>query len=179
MLCANGVLRPANRLVCICLNLHLGAFLDAGLVLCFKTGFAARLIIGFQPMAHPAQVGHPVGDKVLRIVARSLREGLKGRDTSARYGGEEFAIILPQTRLKDAAIVADQIRQGLAARKIVNRQTDEDYGTVTLSIGVAEYRYGEPLTDLIRRADDALYRAKRSGRNRVELESADVESIAS
>jgi len=125
------------------------------------------------------QFGHPVGDKVLRIVARSLREGLKGRDTSARYGGEEFAIILPQTRLKDAAIVADQIRQGLAARKIVNRQTDEDYGTVTLSIGVAEYRYGEPLTDLIRRADDALYRAKRSGRNRVETESADVESIAS
>lgn len=125
------------------------------------------------------QFGHPIGDKVLRIVSRSLREGLKGRDTSARYGGEEFAIILPQTPLKNAAIVADQIRQSLAARQIINRQTDDNYGTVTLSIGVAEYRYGEPLTELIRRADDALYRAKNGGRNRVETESGEVESIAS
>ncbi len=114
--------------------------------------------------------GHPVGDKVLRTVARALRDGLKGRDTSARYGGEEFAIVLPQTALNNAATVADQIRGTLANHQIVNRESGEIFGTVTLSIGVARYRSGEPLSALIQRADAALYRAKANGRNRVEVE---------
>jgi diguanylate cyclase len=114
--------------------------------------------------------GHQVGDKVLRTVGRSLKDGVKGRDTAARYGGEEFAVILPQTPMSGALAVAEQIRGGLAGRKLVDKRSGDDYGRVTLSIGAAEYRSGESAADLIGRADAALYRAKENGRNRVEPE---------
>jgi diguanylate cyclase len=115
--------------------------------------------------------GHRVGDEVLRVVARTLKDGVKGRDTAARYGGEEFAVILPQTSLQDAVTVADQIRVTLASRNLQNRKTGDSYGKVTLSIGVARYRPGESTDELVERADAALYRAKDAGRNRVETES--------
>lgn len=121
--------------------------------------------------------GHRVGDEVLKIVSRNLKQGLKGRDTPARYGGEEFAVILPQTNLEGAAIVAEQIRSGLARRKLTNRKTGKDFGKITLSIGVAQYRPGEPLGDLIGRADAALYAAKGAGRNRVVLEAGPEPSL--
>jgi diguanylate cyclase len=114
--------------------------------------------------------GHQVGDQVLRLVARTLSDSVKGRDTPARYGGEEFAIILPQTRLKDARVVAEQIRNNLTRRKIVGKDSRDEYGTVTLSFGAGQYRPGERLSDLIERADAALYLAKRTGRNRVATE---------
>lgn len=111
--------------------------------------------------------GHLVGDHVLRLVARALTECIKGRDTAARYGGEEFAIVLPQTSLRNAVKVAEQVRTTVGSRQIVNRSRSVNYGTVTLSIGAAEYRPGEPLPELVRRADSALYRAKNTGRNQV------------
>jgi len=114
--------------------------------------------------------GHQIGDQVLRIVARTLTDSVKGRDTPARYGGEEFAIILPQTRLKEASIVADQIRVGLMRRRLVGKERGDNYGSVTLSFGAAQYRPGEALAALIKRADAALYCAKRTGRNRVATE---------
>jgi diguanylate cyclase len=114
--------------------------------------------------------GHQVGDQVLRLVARTLSDSVKGRDTPARYGGEEFVIILPQTRLKDARVVAEQIRANLTRRKIVGKDSRDEYGTVTLSFGAGQYRPGERLSDLIERADAALYHAKRTGRNRVATE---------
>ncbi len=114
--------------------------------------------------------GHQLGDQVLRLVARTLSDSVKGRDTPARYGGEEFAIILPQTPLASARIVAEQIRTTLSKRKVVGKDTGEDYGTITLSFGAGQYRRGEPLSDLIERADAALYHAKRSGRNQVATE---------
>jgi diguanylate cyclase len=107
---------------------------------------------------------------VLRLVARTLSDSVKGRDTPARYGGEEFVIILPQTRLKDARVVAEQIRANLTRRKIVGKDSRDEYGTVTLSFGAGQYRPGERLSDLIERADAALYHAKRTGRNRVATE---------
>ena len=116
--------------------------------------------------------GHQLGDQVLRLVARTLTDSVKGRDTPARYGGEEFAIILPQTRLKDAIGLADQIRHTIMRRRIVRKNTGDDFGTITLSIGVSSYRPGEQLLQTVRRADDALYQAKRSGRNRVAAEDA-------
>lgn len=109
--------------------------------------------------------GHLVGDHVLKLVAKVLTEGIKGRDTAARYGGEEFAVILPRTTLANAMILADQLRQSVGSRQIVNRARNANYGSVTLSIGGAEMRPGEPLTALIRRADAALYAAKRNGRD--------------
>jgi diguanylate cyclase len=118
--------------------------------------------------------GHQLGDQVLRLVARTLTDSVKGRDTPARYGGEEFAIILPQTRLQDAVGLANQIRKTITRRRIVRRNTGDDYGTITLSMGVSCYRPGEQLLQMIRRADEALYQAKRAGRNRVVAEDATV-----
>jgi diguanylate cyclase len=119
--------------------------------------------------------GHQLGDQVLRLVARTLTDSVRGRDTSARFGGEEFAIILPQTGLDDAQTVAEHIRQGLTRRKVVGRDKNQDYGSITLSFGAAEYRPGEPLSSLVERADVALYRAKREGRNRVAVEQKEDE----
>jgi diguanylate cyclase len=114
--------------------------------------------------------GHLIGDEVLRVVARLLRENVKGRDTPARYGGEEFAVILPQTSLNHAAKLAEQIRNTLASRKVHDKRTDASYGTLTVSIGAAKFQPGEPLDPLVQRADQALYRAKNQGRNRVVTE---------
>ena len=116
--------------------------------------------------------GHLVGDQVLRLVGHTLTDCVKGRDMPARYGGEEFVILVPQTKLSDAVTVADQIRTTLMRRKIVRRDSGKDYGTITVSVGVSLYRSGEPLDALIKRADEALYRAKREGRNRVLAETA-------
>lgn len=114
--------------------------------------------------------GHRVGDEVLKIVARTLKEGVKGQDTASRYGGEEFAILLPRTGLGGASAVAEQIRARLSRRTITNRRTGESYGAVTVSIGVAQYRFGEPLEHFLQRADQALYRAKNGGRNRIAID---------
>ncbi|MBV9522439.1 MAG: GGDEF domain-containing protein [Alphaproteobacteria bacterium] len=122
--------------------------------------------------------GHQLGDQVLALVARTLVDCVKGRDTTARYGGEEFAIILPNTRLADARRVAEQIRNTMMRRRIVGKSTGEDYGTVTLSIGIAGFRPGEPLGDLLGRADAALYCAKNAGRNRVASEEEVGASLA-
>ena len=120
--------------------------------------------------------GHQIGDQVLRLVARTLSDSVKGRDTPARFGGEEFAIILPHTNLDQAATVADQIRKGIMRRRFVGKDTRDDYGGVTLSFGVAQYRGNEDLADLVGRADAALYHAKHEGRNCVatEAQAADL-----
>jgi diguanylate cyclase len=122
--------------------------------------------------------GHQIGDQVLKLVARTLSESVKGRDTPARIGGEEFSIILPRTSLEQAVIVANQIRGAIARRKIVDKSTQDNYGDLTLSFGAAEYRANEPLTEVIRRADTALYHAKRTGRNRVSTEREITDTAA-
>ncbi len=111
--------------------------------------------------------GHQLGDNVLKLVARYMKECVKGRDTVARYGGEEFAVVLPHTRLDAAAKAADVIRRHVSMKKIVNRRTGTTLGQITLSIGVAEYRPGEPASELVHRADEALYLAKSTGRDKV------------
>lgn len=118
--------------------------------------------------------GHLVGDHVLKLVAKVLTEGVKGRDTVARYGGEEFSVILPRTELANAVTLAEQLRASVGSRQIINRTRNANYGSVTLSIGAAEYRPGEDLSVLMRRADEALYTAKRGGRNRVCAEEGTV-----
>lgn len=115
--------------------------------------------------------GHQVGDQVLRLVSRTLTDGIKGRDTAARYGGEEFAILLPETGLKGGLIVAENLRKAVETKEIVNRATGENLGQITLSVGVAEFIRGEQIGDLIDRADAALYTAKHNGRNQVAAAS--------
>jgi diguanylate cyclase (GGDEF)-like protein len=110
--------------------------------------------------------GHLEGDRVLMKAATLIGESLREIDIAARYGGEEFAIILPETSRTGAAVVADRIR----------RRTASDFGRrrtappVTLSAGVAGYpEDAGTAEELIRRADEALYRAKADGKNRVTL----------
>jgi diguanylate cyclase len=114
--------------------------------------------------------GHQLGDQVLRLVAKTLADGVKGRDTPARFGGEEFVIVLPQTRLENAVTLGEQIRRTMARHKVVRKDSGEEYGVIALSVGASVYRPGEDLAELIRRADAALYHAKHTGRNRVVAE---------
>jgi len=111
--------------------------------------------------------GHQLGDQVLKLVANTMTDCVKGQDVVARYGGEEFVIILPHTSLKDAVTVANNVRKTVSTKNLKNRKTGEDFGKITMSFGVSSYEPGEDLEKLIGRADQALYGAKRGGRNRV------------
>ena len=111
--------------------------------------------------------GHLTGDQVLRLVANCLSENVKGRDTAARYGGEEFAVIVRQTGLQGAVSLANQIRATVENKKLVKKSTGDILGTITISIGVAQYSRSETPEKLVQRADRCLYRAKNTGRNRV------------
>ena len=114
--------------------------------------------------------GHLIGDQVLRLVALSLKDNVKGGDLAARYGGEEFAVILPDTSLRQATTVAEHIRRAVMGRELMKRSTGENLGRITMSIGVATLRPGDSVATLIERADNCLYAAKRNGRNRVICE---------
>ena len=116
--------------------------------------------------------GHLTGDQVLRLVATSLKQNLKGRDVAARYGGEEFAVLLPRTSLSDGVTVAEHIRHAVMSKELVRRSTGETLGRVTISLGVAAWRRGDTMTSLLERADSCLYAAKHAGRNRVVGEQA-------
>ena len=111
--------------------------------------------------------GHPVGDRVLKLVADVLQESFKGKDLLARYGGEEFAIALPNTSLRDAATVAEKVRIAVSKRKLVNRASNQSLGRVTMSFGVAELRESWQAAELFEAADTALFEAKDKGRNQV------------
>jgi diguanylate cyclase len=115
--------------------------------------------------------GHLTGDQVLRLVALSMKQNVKGRDVAARYGGEEFVVALPNTTLKAAATVAEQIRRAVMGKELMKRSSGERLGRVTISIGAAVLRADDTLLSLIDRADNCLYAAKRNGRNRVICET--------
>lgn len=121
--------------------------------------------------------GHGGGDQVLVALAQRLRARLRASDLPTRYGGEEFAVLLPETDLPNALLLAEQIRKSIAAEAIT-LDTGEEI-TITVSIGVAELdtRDQRP-TDgegLLQAADDAVYRAKAAGRNRVASAAAPMD----
>jgi diguanylate cyclase (GGDEF)-like protein len=109
--------------------------------------------------------GHQIGDQVLRTFAAVIRSILRKTDFCGRYGGEEFLIVLTQTDLRAANVFAERIRE------CVENSFFLDLGPnsrVTVSLGLTEHRIEENIEKTISRADDALYRAKKGGRNRVE-----------
>ena len=109
--------------------------------------------------------GHQAGDHVLIEVASRLRRSLRGNDMVARWGGEEFVVLLRDCALPDALRLAEDMRAAIAEVPF------DALGSLTVSVGVAEARAGEDLTTWLERADQALYRAKRSGRNEVAADS--------
>lgn len=121
--------------------------------------------------------GHLTGDQVLRLVAMSLKQTIKGQDITARYGGEEFVVVLPNTALRQALTVADHIRRAVMAKELKKKSTGEILGRVTISVGVSMLKPDDSTDSLIERADACLYVAKRNGRNRVVCE-VDPEYVA-
>lgn len=111
--------------------------------------------------------GHLLGDCVIKRVAQWLMESVRGKDLIARFGGEEFVLILPETDLRGAASVAENIRSNIAKRTL--RHGDKTIGRVTVSVGAVQIKEGESVEGLINRADQALYQAKREGRNRIAV----------
>jgi diguanylate cyclase len=114
--------------------------------------------------------GHLTGDQVLRLVGMSLKQTIKGQDITARYGGEEFAVVLPNTPIRQALTVADNIRRAVMAKELKKKSTGEILGRVTISVGVSMLKPDDDTDSLIERADACLYVAKHNGRNRVICE---------
>lgn len=124
--------------------------------------------------------GHVVGDAVLREIVRRIRRGIRSidrlgspheRNTVGRFGGEEFVLVLPGQTESGAHMCAERVRNTIERQPM---ETETGHLSITLSAGFAEYRSGETIESLIKRADAALYQAKANGRNRVEPHQENV-----
>lgn len=105
--------------------------------------------------------GHPVGDEVLCAVGQTLKETIRPNDRVYRWGGEEFLIVLPNTMIEFSSVVCQRLRENITQVSVSN------VGTITASIGVANFVKGDSFDSILRRADKALYTAKKNGRNQV------------
>ena len=117
--------------------------------------------------------GHLVGDQVLARAGKILAAQLRAYDLAARYGGEEFALVLPGTTTEEGAAIAERIRKEVASVAF-----SEGPSQITISLGVAGYGKGESTELFIARADAALYRAKKTGRNRIEIDESIPEVLS-
>jgi two-component system cell cycle response regulator len=116
--------------------------------------------------------GHDAGDDVLREFATRVRKSIRGIDLACRYGGEEFVIVMPETDLHVAGMVAERLRRSIAGEPFaVNKGTNRIEVTISIGLSTLELK-GEPVADVLKRADTALYRAKHDGRNRVVAQAA-------
>lgn len=111
--------------------------------------------------------GHTVGDNVIRMVAATIRDAIKGKDLAARIGGEEFAILLPDTPFEGATVLAENIRIMFEQLDLKKKNTGERLGKINLSFGVTHYKDSESADSFLNRADQALYQSKKTGRNKV------------
>lgn len=108
--------------------------------------------------------GHNVGDEVLKIISKVLLENIREHDSVARWGGEEFLVLLPQTDELGAKNVAEKIRKAIESYK-----RDDIPRQITASFGVTRFKEDDNETSVLKKADDALYKAKKEGKNRVEV----------
>ena len=109
--------------------------------------------------------GHPMGDTVLNQIGRTIRKTVRKVDIACRYGGEEFAIIFPETGLKEATVAAEKIRQAIEQLRFETGKGRNE--KMTISGGVAIFKKGMSKENLVEAADDSLYKAKLTGRNRI------------
>ncbi len=110
--------------------------------------------------------GHLAGDRVLRQIAGQLRDSLRAEDVCARWGGEEFMVLLPETPLEQAVIVAEKLAAAVREKEII---WDSKAIRMTMSFGVGEFTVGNSIDGFIQRVDNALYAAKNAGRDRFEI----------
>ena len=111
--------------------------------------------------------GHQAGDVALQITAHALKGALRSADVASRYGGEEFCILLPQTSLSEAGVIAERIRERIEHTSYPHAKT-QPLGAVTISIGVAVFSpFVNTAEQIIWAADRALYDAKNQGKNRI------------
>jgi two-component system cell cycle response regulator len=115
--------------------------------------------------------GHDAGDDVLREFAIRIRKSIRGIDLACRYGGEEFVVVMPETDLAVATMVAERLRRRIASEPFPIQQGARSI-EVTISVGIAGLGSGDSAAAVLKRADQALYRAKRDGRNRVVPDAA-------
>jgi len=110
------------------------------------------------------QFGHLAGDKVLRLIAQQLSRRLRKSDFIGRFGGEEFVVLMPGTSLEHAAVVLEELRTGIEQSPFHFKKQPV---TITISMGYTDFRHGDSLEEVFERADQAMYRAKDGGRNRL------------
>jgi len=111
--------------------------------------------------------GHLTGDEVLEKIATLIRQNIRDTDVAGRYGGEEFIIILPQADLSSARVLAERIRSIIESAEM--KDSAGNVFAITVSLGLSGWERGEDAHSLISRADEALYKVKENGRNRVEI----------
>lgn len=121
--------------------------------------------------------GHDIGDRVLTFVARLLAENIGSRGNVARHGGEEFVMLFEGLAPEEAFEVVDAARFDLSKRNIIDRNGGQHIGSITISAGIAGLAPDANISNMLRRADRALYRAKRGGRNLVLLADPDPNSV--
>lgn len=108
------------------------------------------------------RLGHLEGDRILKLISTSLKSSLRDSDRIGRWGGDEFIVLLPHTSLNEGIRIADAMRERVEGLQLLPRVP------VTASFGASAWIHGEEPGETLRRADEALYRAKNGGRNRVE-----------
>jgi diguanylate cyclase len=116
-------------------------------------------------------LGHAIGDQVLKLVAHAFAANLKHGDFVARWGGDEFAAILPHISPENATVVAERVRDTIASKSIRKKNSKETLGKVTMSFGIASIEANDTVDSLVERADKAMYRAKKTGKNKVSTDN--------
>ena len=115
--------------------------------------------------------GHQTGDEVLKNVGEILLKGLNGKNVPYRYGGEEFIVLLSNSVIEDAAVIAEQLRIRIAVKRIIDPGTGAEIKKITMSLGISQINSEDTIQTVIERADKALYHAKESGRNNIKTEN--------
>jgi len=123
--------------------------------------------------------GHIFGDKILKVVGKALEQVSLEGAIAARFGGEEFIVVAPSADIERGLELSENIRASIASGRIFNPKTKQEIERVTISIGVTEFNIAESIDAVIERADEALYRAKENGRNRVEVAGETTAAVAS